>query len=152
MRLVRRNFNRPTNFPTLWNQLLSDDFFYGKNKHNKACTPSQKWSARPAVNIKNVDNKYFIELAAPGFDKSDFAVELEDGLLTISAKKEVSEEKKDEGYTHKEFSSREFKRTFSLSEDKFDVEAINASYDAGILTVTIPQKELEETKLNIDVN
>src|SRR6185312_6641905 len=68
----------------------------------------------PAVNIKDAKNHYEVEVAAPGFNKEDFKITTENGLLTISA--ETSSEKKEEkeNYTRKEFSCSSFVRTFTL--------------------------------------
>lgn len=164
MRLVTRNFNRPTvsSFPSLWNDLFADDFFIKQATRDKnACRTSAKnWQNNniPAVNIKDRAKHYFIEVAAPGFKKSDFLVELEDNTLTISAKKVEHKVEEKEGekvekerYTHREFSSSSFKRAFTISEKAVDVSKIEASYEAGVLVVSIPKKEVEETKLNIDV-
>jgi HSP20 family protein len=164
MRLVTRNFNRPSanSFPSLWNDLFADDFFIKQAARDKnACkTRSKNWQNNtiPAVNIKDRAKHYFIEVAAPGFKKSDFLVELEDNTLTISAKKAESKtiEKEDakvekERYTHREFTNSSFKRAFTISEKAVDVSKIEASYEAGVLVVSIPKKEVEENKLNIDV-
>jgi HSP20 family protein len=165
MRLVTRNFNRPSvsSFPSLWNDLFADDLFIKQAASNKnACrTPAKNWQNKsvPAVNIKDRTGHYFIEVAAPGFKKSDFLVELEDNTLTISAKKVENKAKTEEGeptekerYTHQEFTSSAFKRTFTVPEKTINVEKIEASYEAGVLVVSIPKKEVEETKLNIDVS
>ncbi|BDS13150.1 Hsp20/alpha crystallin family protein [Aureispira anguillae] len=158
MRLVTRNFNRPTttSFPSLWNEFFADDFFTKRAaREAKACraVANNRYHNVPAVNIKDRAEHYFIEVAAPGFNKSDFTVELDQGTLTISAKKEEKKEDKNEGegYTHKEFVSSEFKRTFTIPENTVNVDKIEASYEAGVLVVSIPKKEVEETKLSIDV-
>lgn len=158
MRLVTRNFNRPTinTFPSLWNDLFADDFFAKQAKNKNTCNPV--YTNTPAVNIKNRAGHYFIEVAAPGFKKSDFLVELEDSTLTIAAKKVeekategAGEKTEKESYTHREFASRSFKRAFTIPEKAVDVDKIEASYEAGVLVISIPKKEVEETKLNIDV-
>lgn len=161
MRLVTRNFNRPTvsSFPSLWNELFADDFLTKQAAKNKnTCKTSVKnWynTGTPAVNIKDRTGHYFIEIAAPGFKKSDFLVELEDNTLTISTKKveekPTEEEEEKEVYTHREFVSRSFKRAFTIPKNGVDTDKIEASYEAGVLVVSIPKKEVEETKLNIDV-
>ena len=164
MRLVTRNFNRPSanSFPSLWNDLFADDFFIKQAARDKnACkTRAKNWQNNtiPAVNIKDRAKHYFIEVAAPGFKKSDFLVELEDNTLTISAKKAENKTTEKEGekveketYTHREFTNSAFKRAFTISEKAVDVSKIEASYEAGVLVVSIPKKEVEETKLNIDV-
>ena len=152
MKLVRRNFGRPASLPTFWNEFFADDFFTKHLHSKKECNPNA-WNRSnvPAVNIKSEDEHYFIEVAAPGFVKSDFSVELDNEVLTISAKKEVNEEAKEKGYTHQEFSNKAFKRTFTIPEDSVDVEGIEATYEAGVLVISIPKKEVEEKKLNIDV-
>lgn len=155
MRLVTRNFNRPTTsfFPSLWNEFFADDFLTKSLANSKSCkTVAPNWyHSVPAVNIKNREKHYFIEVAAPGFKKSDFKVELDHGKLTISAKKAEEKEDKNDGYTHKEFTSNTFKRTFTIPENLIDVEGIEASYEAGVLVVSIPKKEVEDKKLSIDV-
>lgn len=156
MRLVTRNFNQPrtTSLPSFWNEFFADDFFTKQaTRRNKACKTAVKnwYQNTPAVNIKNRDEHYFIEVAAPGFNKSDFKVELEEGILTILAKRGEETEEKNEGYTHKEFVSSEFKRTFTIPENAVDVARIQASYEAGVLVICIPKKEVEDTKMNIDV-
>lgn len=160
MRLVTRNFNRPTAtfLPSLWNEFFADDFLTKQAmKRNAACrNVAKNWHhSEPAVNIRNKEAHYLIEVAAPGFKKSDFKVELDQGILTISAQKEAIEEEataeKKEGYLHKEFATNEFKRTFNVQENAIDVEGIKANYDAGVLVISIPKKEVEETKLDIDI-
>jgi len=165
MRLVTRNFNRPTvsSFPSLWNDLFADDFYIKQAARNQnACKTTAKdcynSNNTPAVNIKERKGHYFIEVAAPGFKKSDFLVELEDNTLTISTRKVEKKAVEEEGgkiekgtYTHQEFAKSPFKRTFTISEKAVDADNIQASYEAGVLVISIPKKEVEETKLNIDV-
>jgi HSP20 family protein len=165
MRLVTRNLNRPSDnsFPTLWNDLFADDFFIKQvTRDENACKTRAKKldnkTTMPAVNIKDREKHYFIEVSAPGFKKSDFLVEMENSTLTISAKRVEKNEKLEEGaktekerYTHREFETTSFKRTFTVPEKTVCVEKIEASYEAGILVVSIPKKEAEETKLNINV-
>lgn len=154
MRQVTKNFNQPLFGTALLNNLFADDFFAKQAaKRSNACTPAHAQRSTPAVNIKEKETHYFIEVAAPGFEKSNFSIELEKGLLSISAKQSEQKEEEEKEYTHKEFSSRAFKRTFTLPEDTVNVEGIEASYEAGVLVVSIPKKEKEEskTKINIDV-
>ena len=99
----------------------------------------------PAVNIKEENDKYLLEMAAPGLKKDDFNINLDNYQLTISSeKKEESEEKKD-SYTRREFMYTSFSRSFTLPKS-VDVDKIKADYKNGILTVTLPKKE-EEAKL-----
>lgn len=96
--------------------------------------------SRPAVNIAETEDNYRIEVAAPGLAKDDFDVKVDQDVLTISAKKEMKEEGKNEKYTRREFSFMEFKRNFHLPET-VDAAGIAANYEDGILKVTLAKKE-----------
>lgn len=156
MRLVKRSFNNPSNlFPTLWNNLFADDNYIKHSLEQEEARQEaiKRWynNSDVAVNVKNLDDAFVIELAAPGYDKSDFKIEFEKDRLLISAAKTQTEEATVENFTHKEFAYSSFERAFNLLEDSIDVNAINASYKAGILTVRVPKKEAEYKKRNIDV-
>ena len=84
-------------------------------------------------------------MAVPGFKKSDFKIGLENEKLSISAEIKVEEGEKEANFTRKEFSYESFKRTFILPET-VDEGAINANYNNGILTVSIPKKEEAKPK------
>lgn len=160
MRLVKKNFQSPkTLFPLLFDHLYADDT---RIKHNLDRQRAwykdvQRWLKNTAIaaNILSEDEQFIIELAAPGFEKSDFHLELDQGILTIHADKTVEpkegEEPTEKNYTHREFGFNAFKRTFNLPEDQIEVEAIKAEYSAGILMVVLPKKAVEDTKRNIDV-
>lgn len=99
----------------------------------------------PAVNIRETDDSFVVEVAAPGMKKSDFDINLDNNLLTISSEHKVEDESSDNGnYTRREFSYTSFRRTFTLP-DSVDAEAIKARYNDGILHLTLPKKE--EAKL-----
>ncbi len=93
------------------------------------------------VNVKETENNYQLEVVAPGFEKTDFKVNLDQNLLTISAEKkdEVKEENKKQ--IRREYSYRSFKRSFTLDE-KIDATNIEASYINGVLTLNLPKKEV----------
>jgi HSP20 family protein len=99
----------------------------------------RRWST-PAVNIRETDDSYKIEMAAPGMKKEDFKISVDNETLTISseAKQEASE--KNEHYSRKEFSFSSFTRSFNLPEFA-DTEKIAASYENGIMNIIIPKKE-----------
>ncbi|WP_372793677.1 Hsp20/alpha crystallin family protein [Lutibacter sp.] len=94
----------------------------------------------PALNIKEKKDEFEIELAAPGYNKKDFEVTIDDGCLNITAKREESKEEKDENYTRKEFSYSSFERSLQLPES-VSGEKIKAKYDNGILKFSIAKKE-----------
>lgn len=110
-----------------------------KRRNAATCTPKSTIKNRPAVNIIETDDNYRIELAAPGLGKEDFHLNVEDSVLTISAKKEM-EKKEGENFTRREFNYNEFTHSFSLSE-VIDLEQISAVFNQGILVVTLAKKE-----------
>jgi HSP20 family protein len=95
----------------------------------------------PAVNIHESKEAYSLELAAPGFDKSDFNLSLEGNLLTISAEKKQAQENNQKNQVRQEFGYQSFKRSFTVDE-QINVAAINAKYENGILMVTLPKQEI----------
>ena len=95
----------------------------------------------PAVNIKENEDAFELELSVPGFKKEDFNLKLDNDLLTISAKVEDKTEETTEKFTRREFKSRSFSRTFTLSDDIL-VEDINAKYEDGILKVALPKNKV----------
>ena len=88
----------------------------------------------PRANVLKKEHAFEIQLAVPGFAKSDFEVRLEDGLLEISGKREGAGEA---NYTRREFEVRSFNRRFSIPQ-KIEVSKIEARYEDGILRVTLP--------------
>jgi HSP20 family protein len=85
-------------------------------------------------------------VAAPGFEKGDFKLQLDHDMLTISSEKKVENETKDgERFTKREFSYQSFSRSFTLPQTA-DGDRIQASYDNGILNVVIPKKEEAKPK------
>lgn len=96
----------------------------------------------PAVNISETADEYNIELAAPGMQKDDFKIEYDNGKLAISSeKKEEHEENNHSKVYRREFSYQSFKRSFSISENIANIEAIEAKYEKGILRIRIPKHE-----------
>ena len=94
----------------------------------------------PSVNIKETKEGFEVKVAAPGFDKNDFKLELNHDVLTISSEKQAENETKEgEQYTRREYCYSSFKRSFVLP-DSADAEKINAEYKNGILDITIPKK------------
>lgn len=94
----------------------------------------------PAVNITESDRGFKIELAAPGLNKSDFKINVDKNVMSISVEK--TEEKTDESnvYSKKEFSYTSFSRSFTLP-DTVDYSNIDASYQDGVLAIAIGKKE-----------
>ncbi len=104
----------------------------------------RKCGCVPATNIIEDNDKFVIELAAPGMKKEDFRLEMENDVLSIVF--ERKEEEKPEGeYLQREFHLDEFTRSFTMPKVA-DVESIKARYDNGILYVSIPK--IEKAKLS----
>ena len=128
MSLVKRN---SLILPSLMNDIFNPDWFGGIENTNRNL---------PAVNIKERDNAFVLEFSVPGFKKDDFNIELDNDVLTISSEVKASDETKGGRFTRKEFSFSAFKRAFTLPET-VDGGKINATYESGILKVTVPKKE-----------
>ncbi|HIE15292.1 MAG TPA: Hsp20/alpha crystallin family protein [Bacteroidales bacterium] len=105
----------------------------------------------PAVNIKENDKSFEVEVAAPGMKKKDFKVEVENNVLTISAEKKEEKKETKENYSRREFSYESFERSFTLPQDLVDANKISAKYEDGILRIAIPKKE-EKAKLSKVIN
>lgn len=131
---------------SFWPKMVQD-FFGAENPFDldeKFWFP-EKSIEIPSANVIENDGEFKLELAAPGFDKKDFKVEIQDGMLCISAEKEKQSEEKKENYRKKEFSYSSIRRSFALPENVKE-EKIDAKYENGILNVTLPKKTLEGSK------
>ncbi|MCA1756908.1 MAG: Hsp20/alpha crystallin family protein [Bacteroidales bacterium] len=100
----------------------------------------------PAVNIREGEKVYSIEMALPGMDRSDVKIEFEKDTLVISS--EISEDRKDEtdGYSRKEFGSYAFCRSFRVPENVAS-DKISATFKNGVLEINLPKSE-DEKKIN----
>lgn len=141
MTLMRKNDNLWPSFPSLIDNLFSRDLM-DWNTMNYSTTNT----TLPAVNIRETKDDFKIEVAAPGMEKKDFDINLENDTLTISSEKEKEEKKEDENYSRREFSYQSFQRAFTLPEHLVDGEKIAARYEDGILKITLPKKEEAKPK------
>ncbi len=119
---------------------LVDDFITEMPAILKTEVKSPELKGHAPVNIIEKENEYEIDVVAPGFDKTDFKINLDKNLLTISAEKTREEAVENEKSIRKEFHFRSFKRSFTIDE-KIDTEKIEAKYVNGILKVTLARKE-----------
>src|SRR5688572_29302811 len=99
----------------------------------------------PAVNVKETEKSYEIDVAAPGRSKNDFNISAENGVLTISSEQQEEKEQKEKGYTRKEFSYSSFSRAFALPQNANE-EGIKANYADGILKLEIAKKVISQPK------
>jgi HSP20 family protein len=129
---------RQSNWPTLTGSLLSD-FFDDDRFFNY---PSFRGQAMPAVNVKETDKAFEVELSAPGYNKKDFNISVENKLLIVSAESKQEKEKTEENYTRREFGYSSFSRSFSLPANTNE-DDIRAKYEDGILKLTIAKKDMQ---------
>jgi len=106
-----------------------DDFF---------TTPTLSRSATPAVDVRETDTEFVMEVELPGLTEKDVEVKLENTLLTISSNKDENKEEKKNGYVLRERKSAHFSRSFVLPEE-VDRDKIAAEYKNGILQLTFPK-------------
>lgn len=134
MSLIKRN--EANWLPSVFDDMFRTDWLGGTTNVNSIGT------SIPAVNIRESEENFVVEVAAPGKAKEDFNIELDNDVLTISSEeKNENEVKEDHGrFTRKEFSYRNFKRAFSLPET-VESQKISASYKDGVLSITLPKKE-----------
>lgn len=115
---------------------LIDDFI-NNNINFKAPVLS---STMPAVNIKEFDIQFEIDLAVPGKQKEDFEIEVEEGILSISSTQEEEQFNEKVKFTCREFTYNSFRRSFTLPES-VDIKKIDANYKEGVLQVFLPKYE-----------
>lgn len=139
MSLIKKNKNLLPSFSRFWD----DDDFFNRGMSNWGVSNfSNADSTLPAVNIRETEDAYEVEMAAPGMKKEDFKIELDRNILTISSEKtEEQEENGKEKYSRREFSYQAFQRSFSLPKEVVDEDKIEAHYKDGVLHLTIPKKE-----------
>jgi HSP20 family protein len=99
----------------------------------------------PAVNVREKEKEFEIELAAPGLKKSDFKITVENGILTILVEMENEKEVKEENFTRREFSYENFTRSFTLPEN-VNQENVDAQYENGLLQLKIAKKKIAVEK------
>ena len=119
--------------PSVFNDLFDTDFMPKAN-----CTA-------PAINVKESDKAYTVELAAPGMKKEDFLI------IKMESKNEKKEEDKNTRYLRREFSYSKFEQTLILPDD-VKKEEISAKVEHGVLTVELPKLVEEKVKLSRQID
>jgi HSP20 family protein len=131
--ITRRSYK-----PFLWSSLFDDDFF--------PVVPSRSTSM-PAVNIREDEKRFTLDLAVPGIDKKDLNIEINEDVITISSEQKMEKEESHDDFKRREFSYTSFCRSFYLPEN-VNKEKIEANYKDGILSVVLPKDEEEKAKLS----
>lgn len=115
--------------------------FFDTNSMNRSNSTS------PAINVRENDDKYIVELAAPGLKKEDFDINVDaEGELTIKMEKQNSDKEENGRYLRREFSYAKFEQTLILPDD-VDCEKIAACMSDGVLTIELPKLSKEEKKV-----
>lgn len=145
LKIIMMNIVRKTNplFPSLFDEFFTRD--YGIDL-------APRTNHTPAVNITEKDDAFHLELIAPGKDKKDFDVELEEDTLTISttAENEIAEDSTQ--FTRREFDYASFSRSFRIPET-IDTKNIKANYKNGLLSIVLPKRKeaIPEPKKKIEI-
>ena len=128
--------------PTVFNDIFDNTFVPKAN-----CTA-------PAINVKENDKAYTVELAAPGMKKEDFNVHINDEgnlIIKMEQKNEKKEEDKNTRYLRREFSYSKFEQTLILPDD-VKKEDISAKVEHGVLTVELPKVVEEKVKVSRQID
>ena len=137
---------------SFWPKMMQD-FFGTENPFDwdeKFWFP-EKSVELPSTNVIENDGHFKLELSAPGFEKKDFKIDVQDGVLSISAENKNETEEKRENYRKREFSYNSIRRSFALPENVKE-EGIDAKYENGILKLTLPKKMIEAEKAKKEIS
>ena len=128
--------------PAVFNDLFDTDYLPKAN-----CTA-------PAINVKESDKAYIVELAAPGMKKEDFNVHINDEgnlVVKMESKAEKKDEDKNTRYLRREFSYSKFEQTLILPDD-VKKDALSAKVEHGVLTVELPKIVEEKVKVSRQID
>ena len=131
MNLLKKQSNRNPWLPSSLDEFFRNDW--------TASVPSFNTTV-PAVNVKDMEKSFQLEIAAPGLKKDNFSIEVEDDILSIQSSFDQAAEKKEDRFTRREFNYHSFRRSFSLP-DSVDAQKIKAQYKDGILILTLPKRK-----------
>lgn len=132
----------PTSFSHLIDRFFNDSL---------SRTGGAAYSFVPKVDIFETEKAYEVQLSVPGVNKEDFKIDVNENQLTISGERKLSKEKKQDNLYLVESQYGHFSRAFRLPEE-VDASKIAASYENGILSLTLPKDEKKAVKTSIKVN
>jgi HSP20 family protein len=130
--ITRRSFR-----PFYLSNLFDDTFFPVVHSSSNSV---------PAVNIREDEKNYNLELAVPGMDKKDMKIDINEDVLSISSESKNETEESKDGFRRKEFSYKAFTRSFYIPEN-VNREKIEANYKDGVLSINLPKQEEEKSKV-----
>ena len=122
---------------------LFNTFFDAPGPGNGGQTTLRRWI--PAMDVVETDDHFVLRADLPGLSEGDVNIELEDNVLTISGERKIEHEQRDEGYYRVERASGAFSRSLTLPEG-VNAEAIQASFDSGVLEIRIPKPEQQKPR------
>lgn len=126
------------NLPSLYDMFEGEPFFHSFfNKGNQLNLP--------ALNIKEAENNYEVEMAIPGMKREDISIEMTNNLITVTGEKKEEKEEKEQKYHRKEFSYDSFSRSIAIPEH-VDTDRIEASFTDGVLKLHIPKKAQKQSE------
>lgn len=138
-----RKLNRPLASNRDFDQFFTDFFHKPVATINEG--KKKLFGEAPAVNISESDKSFDIDVAAPGMIKSDFTIEINEGVLAISSEQKEETKERGENFTRREFNYSTFERRFTLPEN-VEEQKVKASYTDGILRIEIPKVKVEDQK------
>lgn len=121
-----------------------DDFFTRDFDRSQPSTSS----VSPSANIWEDEKNLYMEFAIPGVKKEDVKVKVENNTIQVSAEKAVKDEEKEKSFIRKEFHAVSYTRSFRINEKRYQVNAIEARLENGVLSLVVP-KAIEEKKDNV---
>ncbi len=116
-----------------------DDFLANSNSEKNAMK----------CDIYEKGGDYHIEMDVPGFDKKDISINVDNGYLTITAEKQNEEKDEEKNYIRRERSYGKYERSFYLGD--LETDGIKAEFNNGMLKLTVPKKEVVDTKKKIEI-
>lgn len=128
----------PASFSGMLDRFFNDSFSAAYKQFN------------PAVDIAEDEKSYQIHVAVPGVKKQDFKIDLVDGKLTVSGERKLEDKKEGKNYHSLETQYGSFSRSFFIPEDVKE-DLVEATYEEGLLKITLPKKEKKVSKAAIEV-
>jgi len=138
----RDPFDIDTMFGRRFSDIVDDLFNDAVTVRNNGFTPS--------IDVSESDDSYEVQVQLPGMNKEDITVNLEDRVLSISGERKFKDEQKEKRYHKVETRYGSFRRSFQLPEN-IDSDSVKASYQDGVLTITI-DKSSEKVEKRIDIS
>lgn len=148
--MTRLSRTRNRNVSSLQNEIdrVFDRFFPSRDRDEEG--PSQEAVWRPRMDLIETDDSYRIHLDMPGMNRDELTISYQDNELVISGERANDRLSEDEEYVRVERSFGHFRRAFTLPRT-VDEEKISATYENGVLTITVPKTEKVKPR-QIEIN